>query len=85
MKAVINDYITSKNLVNPREQAYINLDALLVSCVSATPSKGKSKEKETATQEKVEFMKRDELTKGFVGKMQSWHEVIVEGKEPIVK
>jgi len=86
MKSIVNDYITSRNLVNPQIQAYINLDPLLASCISSGKSaKGKSKGKEPETREEVEFMKRDELTKAILDKMQSWYEVKVEGKDPIVK
>lgn len=31
------------------------------------------------------FMKRDELTKSVLEKMQSWYEIRVEGKDPVTK
>lgn len=83
---MLNEYITSKALVNPREQAYINLDPLLSDTI-APKVKGKSKGKETETlpPAAVEFMKRDELTKNILENMQPWHEVKAPGKESVVK
>ncbi|KAJ7088555.1 eukaryotic translation initiation factor SUI1 family protein [Mycena crocata] len=85
IRTMLNDYITSKALVNPREQAYINLDDLL-SNVTAPKVKNKSKGKGSeAPVPPVEFMKRDELTKGILEQMQSWYELKAPGKDPIVK
>ncbi|KAJ7482215.1 eukaryotic translation initiation factor SUI1 family protein [Mycena galericulata] len=85
VRTMLNDYITSKALVNPREQAYINLDPLLSGAI--TPKvKTKSKGQEaTPPVAPVEFMKRDELTRNVLEQMQSWHEVKAPGKEPVVK
>ncbi|TFK37567.1 hypothetical protein BDQ12DRAFT_736100 [Crucibulum laeve] len=82
IKSLINEYIASHNLVNAREQAYINLDNLFLSCI-VSKSKGKSKGEEPANV--PEFMKRDELTKKVVEKMQSWYEVRADGKDLVCK
>ncbi|KAF9478572.1 eukaryotic translation initiation factor SUI1 family protein [Pholiota conissans] len=87
IRSLLNGYITAHDLVNPREQAYINLDDLLYSC-AANESKSKSKGKDKGAEPEFtmdRFMKRDELTKKIVGKMQSWYEVKTEGKEPVTK
>jgi translation initiation factor 2D len=82
VKALLNNYITSKNLVNPRVQAYINLDDALAACVSKASGKSKNKE---ATSDSVEYLRRDELVKALLGRMQNWYEVNIPGKDPIRK
>ncbi|KAH9477154.1 Eukaryotic translation initiation factor 2D [Psilocybe cubensis] len=83
IRSLVNNYITSHNLVNAREQAYINLDELLYSCVSVKQkAKSKSKESESET---PQFMKRDELTKKIIAKMQSWYEIRPDGRDPVTK
>ena len=85
LRALLNSYITTHNLVNLREQAYINLDDLLYSCVSAK-TKGRAKGKDVEPESALsKFMKRDELTRSIVEKMQSWYEIRVEGREPVTK
>jgi translation initiation factor 2D len=74
IKAKLNDYIVSRNLMNPNDRSYINVDALLSSTLSS----------KTDT-EPLEFLKRDELTQRLVDKMQAWYEISVEGKEPVSK
>lgn len=71
--------------MNPQEQAYINLDALLVACVSSK-AKGKAKGKDGDLDPgPVEFMRKDELTKAIFDRMQNWYEVKAEGKDLIRK
>ncbi|KAJ6476284.1 eukaryotic translation initiation factor SUI1 family protein [Mycena sanguinolenta] len=84
VRALLNDYITSKALVNPREQAYINLDSVLSEAIAAKAKKTKGTETAPAAAP-VEFMKRDELTRAILEQMQSWHEVTAPGKDPVVK
>jgi len=60
--------------VNPNDQSYVNIDALLSSTLSS----------KTDT-EPLEFLKRDELTQRLVNKMQAWYELSVDGKEPVMK
>jgi translation initiation factor 2D len=75
VRDLINTYITSKSLVNAHNQAYINLDQALVICLSAK-SAGKSKDKGTESEPSgMEFVKREELTKKILEKMQPWHEI----------
>jgi translation initiation factor 2D len=85
IRDLLNSYITKHNLVNLRDAAYINLDDLLYSCVSAK-KEGKGKNKDVEPESTVsKFMKRDELTRNVLERMQSWHEIRVEGKDPITK
>ncbi|KAF7329716.1 Eukaryotic translation initiation factor SUI1 family protein [Mycena kentingensis (nom. inval.)] len=79
VRSLLNAYITANALVNPREQAYINLDALLTDTIAAKGKKGK----EIAAPE--EFMKREELTKRVLEQMQAWHEIIAPGKDAVTK
>ncbi|KZP05820.1 hypothetical protein FIBSPDRAFT_877106 [Athelia psychrophila] len=74
LKTFINGYIAAHALVNPNDQSYINLDMLLRSTITAKNNT-----------EALEFMKRDELTRRVVDKMQPWHEITIDGKEPIIK
>ena len=71
---MLNEYIASHNLVNPNDRAYINIDALLLSTLASK-----------ANSEPLEFMKKDELTRRLVDKMQPWYEINAEGKEPLIK
>ncbi|KAL0952792.1 hypothetical protein HGRIS_007017 [Hohenbuehelia grisea] len=73
IRAAINHYVTDKQLINPREQQYINVDEVLR---AAMQGKG---------DQSPEFMKRDEITRHVVNKMQAWHSVTPEGKEPAFK
>lgn len=85
IRTLLSSYVTTHNLINLREQAYINLDDLLYSCVSSK-TEGKGKGKDVDPEEAVsKFMKRDELTRSVVERMQSWHEIRVEGKDPVTK
>jgi len=85
IRSLLNSYITKNNLVNVNDQAYINLDELLYSCVSAK-SKGKAKGKDAESESELSrFLKRDELTKSVIGKMQSWYAIRAEGKDPVTK
>ena len=85
IRALLNSYITTHNLVNLRDQAYINLDDLLYSCVSAR-TKGKAKNKDVEPEPPMsKFMKRDEVIRNVLEKMQSWYEIRVEGKDPVTK
>jgi len=74
VKALLNGYITSHNLVNQNDQSYVNIDTLLASTLSS--------KSET---EPIEFLKRDEIARRLVDKMQAWYEISVDGMEPVVR
>ncbi|KAF8637107.1 hypothetical protein AX17_003011 [Amanita inopinata Kibby_2008] len=86
IKALLNSYISEHNLTNPRDQAYVNLDQVLMDCVYAriqTKSKNKNTEEESSSLK--EFMKREELSKKIIKKMQDWYEVHREGENVVQK
>ncbi|KAF4586194.1 translation initiation factor 2D [Pleurotus pulmonarius] len=72
IRAIINQYVQDKQLVNPREQQYINIDETLQNAMQGCDPD-------------TQFLKRDELARFIVGKMQSWHEITPDGKDPILK
>ncbi|KAK0481372.1 eukaryotic translation initiation factor SUI1 family protein [Armillaria novae-zelandiae] len=84
IRTFLNNYITSKDIVNQRDPAYINLNDLLRSCVVAKPSTSE-KGKEPEPPQSHDFMRRDDLHKKVLERMQSWYEVRAEGKDPVVK
>ena len=85
VKDLVNSYVSSKSLTNPHNQAYINVDQNLATCL-LTKSAGKSKDKGTESESSnVEFIKKDELMKKILEKMQSWYEVGVGHGDPVRK
>jgi len=81
VRTLVDEYIVSKQLLNPRDPAYVNVttDPMLLEGLSD----GKSKEKEKL--QAIEFMKRDEVTKKLIGQMQAWYEIRSEGRDTILK
>jgi translation initiation factor 2D len=72
VRSMLLGYIEKKNLANERERAYVNVgeDNVLGTSISAT---------------NVEFMKREELLKRLLEKMQAWYKLSIEGREDVVK
>ncbi|KAF9074609.1 hypothetical protein BDP27DRAFT_1416022 [Rhodocollybia butyracea] len=88
VRSLLNTYIATEQLVNPHDQAYINVDARLAFCIASKgkPSKNKNKASSSELEStEVEFLKRDELMKKVMDKMQSWYEVKAEGFEVVKK
>ena len=89
VKAILNAYITSNQLMNARDQAYVNLNEALLVCISS--KSGKKAGKDASSPEAIdttvgsEFMKREELLKRVMEQMQSWHEIRVEGQDIVTK
>ncbi|KIJ61221.1 hypothetical protein HYDPIDRAFT_177119 [Hydnomerulius pinastri MD-312] len=77
LKAAVNTYVTARQLVNARDQSYVNVgaDEVLLATVSA---KGEAPES-------LEFLKRDEVIRRLSTKMQNWYEIRAEGKDPLLK
>ncbi|TBU43036.1 eukaryotic translation initiation factor SUI1 family protein [Dichomitus squalens] len=75
IKDIVNNYISSRSLVNANDPQYINVDSdqFLAGAVSV---KG---------QDTPEFLKRDEVLKRIRAHMQTWHEISVEGRDTIRK
>jgi len=74
LRTLINDYATSRSLANECEQQYIHPDELLLSVLAAPKSN-----------ETIQYIKRDEAVKRLSDRMQNWHEVVVDGKDPVIR
>lgn len=59
----------------------MNLDASLSACLSKLD---KSKKGAPINQEPIQFLRRDEVAKEVIGKMQSWYEIRVPGSKNVV-
>ncbi|KAH7908853.1 hypothetical protein BJ138DRAFT_1115485 [Hygrophoropsis aurantiaca] len=75
IKSTINKYVTDRQLINARDQAYINVDDLLLTVISSKSDAPAS----------TEFIRRDELIKRLSDKMQNWYEIQADGKDPVLK
>ncbi|OCH88500.1 eukaryotic translation initiation factor SUI1 family protein [Obba rivulosa] len=75
IKTAFNAYVSTKQLVNPREQQYINVgeDPALRSAVT-----GKS-------EEPPEFLKREDVLSRLKSHMQSWYEIKSGGQDVVRK
>ncbi|KAI0651354.1 eukaryotic translation initiation factor SUI1 family protein [Trametes meyenii] len=75
IKDIVNNYISSKGLINANDQQYINVgsDQFLAGAVSI---KG---------EDTPDFMKRDEVLKRVRAHMQTWHEIGAEGRDVVRK
>ncbi|KAI0789203.1 eukaryotic translation initiation factor SUI1 family protein [Abortiporus biennis] len=75
IKQIFTTYVETKQLINARDQQYVNL-ADDNGLFEAVYIKG---------QETPEFMKREEALKRIRDNMQPWHEVKVEGSDAVRK
>ncbi|KAI9068830.1 eukaryotic translation initiation factor SUI1 family protein [Trametes sanguinea] len=75
IRNIVNDYVSSHNLINGNDQQYINVgsDQALAIAVSV---KG---------EDTPEFMKRDEVLRRVRAHMQTWHEIRAEGRDVLKK
>lgn len=75
IKDTVNDYVSSRSLINANDQQYVNVDSdqFLGGAVSV---KG---------EDVPEFLKRDEILKRVRANMQTWHEISVEGRDVVRK
>lgn len=64
----------SRSLANAHEQQYIHPDELLLSVLVA-PKSG----------EIIKYLKRDETVRRVSERMQNWHEIVVDGKDPVIR
>ena len=75
VKSTVDAYITDNRLINPNDQHYVNIDKLLEDTLRSKAN----------VDEDLEYLKREELVKRIVEKMQAWHEVQTEGKDIVLK
>ncbi|KAH8101298.1 eukaryotic translation initiation factor SUI1 family protein [Cristinia sonorae] len=75
IREFFNAYISERNLVNAREQQYVNVseDDALSGAVSV---KG---------EERPEFLKREDALKRIKENMQSWHRIGIDGGDVVTK
>ncbi|KAH6904451.1 eukaryotic translation initiation factor SUI1 family protein [Coprinopsis sp. MPI-PUGE-AT-0042] len=82
VRTILFEYVQAKDLINPNNKAYVNLDGVLAACLAVKPkAKGKAAEPEAL----ADFVKRDDLVKRVLAKMQGWYEVVAPGKDPVQK
>ncbi|KAH9856271.1 eukaryotic translation initiation factor SUI1 family protein [Lenzites betulinus] len=75
IKTTLNDYISSRGLINANDQQYINVGSDQAFAI-AVSVKG---------EDTPEFMKRDEVLRRVRAHMQSWHEITAEGGQEVVR
>ncbi|KZT25055.1 hypothetical protein NEOLEDRAFT_1134285 [Neolentinus lepideus HHB14362 ss-1] len=87
LQILLNAYITSHNLANAYEKQFVNVseDPVLLSAITdPIPSKPKPREEGDRTAD-LEFLKREDIMKRLVKRMQACHEICVNGKAGEVK
>ena len=75
LKPILNEYIAAKSLVHTQAQHLVSPDDFLRSIFFS----GKS----GANAEQKKSYKREELMALLIDKMQPWHRIEVDGKEPV--
>lgn len=81
IRSIVNGYVTAKQILNPKDQAYVNVteDSILLDALSNLKASERKQLQET------EFLRRNEVADGIIKNMQPWYEITSEGKDPIVK
>lgn len=81
IRSIVNGYVTTKQLLNLQDQAYVNVieDPTLLDALSDR------KANERKELQGVGFLRRNEVIDKIVGNMQPWFEIAGEGREPVVK
>lgn len=81
IRSIVNGYVTSKQLLNPQNQAYVDVteDSTLLDALSDLKACERKQLQEAG------FLRRNEVIDKIVGKMQPWFEITGEGREPVVK
>lgn len=79
IRSLVFEYVEKQDLINKADKSFIDLDELLRSPLEVKVGKGKQ------PQAVGDFIKRDELVKRIMAKMQNWYEVRAPGKDPVQK
>jgi len=81
VRSIVNGYVTAKQLLNSRDQAYVNVteDSTLLDALSDLKASERRQLQETG------FLRRNEVVDKIVGNMQPWFEITVEGRDPVIK
>ena len=77
LKPILNEYIATKSLVHPQAQHLVSPDDFLRSVFFSGKSGANAKQKKS--------YKREELMALLIDKMQPWHRIEVDGKEPVTR
>jgi len=81
IRSIVNGYATAKQILNPKDQSYINVteDSVLFGALSDTRASERKQLQETG------FLRRNEVADRIIKNMQAWYEITGEGKDPVVK
>jgi len=81
IRSIINEYVTAKQILNPKDQAYVNVteDSVLFDALSDLKASERKQLQETG------FLRRNEVVDKIIDNMQPWYEIAGEGKDPVVK
>jgi len=81
IRSIVNGYVTAKRILNPKDQAYVNVteDPVLFDALSDMRASERRQLQETG------FLLRHEVADRIVKNMQPWYEITGEGKDPVVK
>lgn len=81
IKSIINEYVTAKQILNPQNQAYVNVteDPVFFDALSDLRASERKQLQE------VGFLRRNEVADKIINNMQPWYETAGEGKDPVVK
>ncbi|KDQ54587.1 hypothetical protein JAAARDRAFT_182095 [Jaapia argillacea MUCL 33604] len=87
VRALLNSYVSGKDLVNQHQQQFINVsdDPVLSRVVTSKSSSSKGKGKQEDPIVDTEFMKREDIVKKLSERMQPWYELRVGGKDGVPK
>lgn len=81
IRSIVNGYVTAKQILNPKDQAYVNVteDPSLFDALSDTRASERKQLQE------IGFLRRNEVADGIIKNMQPWYEITGEGKDSVVK
>ena len=81
IRSIVNGYVTAKQILNPNDQAYVNVteDSILFDALSDLKASERKELQETG------FLRRNEVADKIIKNMQPWYEIAGEGKDSIVK
>lgn len=81
IRSIVNGYVKAKQLLNPKDQAYVNVteDSILLNALSDL------KASERKQLQEVEFLRRNEVADKIIKNMQPWYEISGEGKDSVLK
>ena len=81
IRSIVNEYVTAKQILNPKDQAYVNVteDSSLFDALSDTRASERKQLQE------IGFLRRNEVADRIIKNMQPWYEITGDGKDPVVK